>query len=168
MTKKGLVVIEFIIALGIFISAFIFVILSINQRVPLLNEANIYNDIVSDSYEISNVALFSNEIGFSNGTGYFISETKLNTLNNDCGLTPDINELIEFRRYFSETDLNEGIDKLVYLNVYRLSSTNQWLQEWNCGNPDTVDDYAVKTVVERFAVLNTDKSILRLRFTVIE
>ena len=149
--KKGLAVIEFIIALGIFIAAFLFLIFSITQRIPLLNEAKVYNDVVSESYEVSNLILFNSDYGVSNGTNYFIDKQKIDDINIRCGSNGGHDLLKNFRQNFSERILSDdGINKLIYFESHKLNNSNQWEHLGSCGNSSQIDDFSIKTIVERF------------------
>ncbi|MBI4019595.1 MAG: hypothetical protein HY364_05070 [Candidatus Aenigmarchaeota archaeon] len=98
---KGMLDIEFILAIAIFIGTASFILLTINSRIPFLEEESDFNNIIAESYRISDMLIYGSgtrnweillasnpeaveTIGLSSGKRFYLSEEKLSTLDSFC------------------------------------------------------------------------------------
>ena len=98
---KGMLDIEFILAIAIFIGTSSFILLTINSRMPFLEEKSDFNNIMAESYRISDVLIYGSgtpgwesainanpdsveRIGLSGGRRFYLSSEKLLSLNTFC------------------------------------------------------------------------------------
>ena len=98
---KGIVNIEFVISLMVFLSTISFVLIMIINSLPVLRYESISNDMRSRAYQLSNILLSD----FSNEDPYILDGIKISTMQILC------NNYENFRELFSE-DLTVNINYL--------------------------------------------------------
>ncbi|MBS3054230.1 MAG: hypothetical protein J4431_01710 [Candidatus Aenigmarchaeota archaeon] len=98
---KGMLDIEFILAIAIFIGTASFILLTINSQIPFLEEKSDFNNIIAESYRISDMLAYGSGthgwetliagrpedvemIGLSSGRRFYLSREKLNALHGLC------------------------------------------------------------------------------------
>ncbi len=102
-TKKGVLDIEFMISIMVFLTAIAFVSFSIISNIPKLGQESLSQDIKSKSFQVSELLLFDQgwpsdwtlaqlqagqvqRLGASNGTRYFVDTAKVVALNTYCAV----------------------------------------------------------------------------------
>ena len=139
---KGIINIEFIISLMVFLSTLSFVSIMVINSLPALRYESLGNDMRSRAYQLSNILLFN----FSGKESYVLDIDKIASMQSLC------NNYENFRNLFSE----ELILDIAFLNGTKLLSCKPPLE--TLVKPEfTMRRFA--TVNEKIVIMST--SIIR-------
>ncbi len=159
--KKGIVNIEFMISVFVFLVTIAFILLTLaGSLIPLHKEASL-NSLRSVGYQLSQVIIFDqgdpkswdptnvNRAGLSTGEKYVISSAKITSFNDTCAT--NYNRLLDM--YF-------GNKKLLFkVNITDSAGRNML----NCGSVSN-PQFSIK----RLAVLDTTRDIVEIEISVRE
>jgi hypothetical protein len=162
---KGVIDIEFILAVVVFLSAITFVSYVIIGNVPALHRESLSEDLRSRAYQVSQLLLFDQgepadwdtnplsvqRLGLSTGEAYTISSAKITALATVCG---DYNNL--------KSLLSQDFTKDVKISVVDAAGTSLL----DCG-PAVNTTIIPEFPVVRYAVLQDGTTIVRLLVSVI-
>jgi hypothetical protein len=140
---KGIIDVEFVISVMVFLSTISFVTIMIINSLPMLHYESISNDMRSEAYQLSNVLLYN----FSGQEPYVLDMTKINNTEGLC-----IN-YENFRKLFSED---------IVLNINYLDDGNTPLL--SC-EPSAKTLLKPKFTLERFATVG--KKIVIMSISII-
>jgi len=97
--RTGLIDIEFMVSIMVFLTVITFVVISILNNIPRLHQETLSQDLKSKSFQLSELLLFESgwppnwdtepvgnvdRIGLSNGTKYYMELTKMAQLESFC------------------------------------------------------------------------------------
>lgn len=155
---KGDVNFEFIISVSVFLIVVTYISFSVVNLIPYFHDQSTQNIGLSKSYQVSEMLLFSEGFpndwetgginylerpGLSNGTQYYLDETKLDKMQELCQ-----NNYSDFKE-----KMNIDYRMSVYINVSSPS------EQWYCGSGNEVStSYEVK----RFALLNNELTEIKI------
>lgn len=159
--KKGIVNIEFMISVFVFLVTISFIILTLTgSLIPLHKDASL-NSMRSVGYQLSQVILFDegdpknwdpinvNRAGVSGGEKYLVSSAKIANFNATCAAN-----------YSKLLDMYFGNKKLLFkVNITDSSGRNML----NCGNANNP-----QFSIRRLAVLDTTRDIIEIEISVRE
>jgi hypothetical protein len=170
--SKGVMDIEFIVAIVLFLTVLSFVSLTVIGVMPKLHQETFSQDIKSKAYQISEMLLFDTGIptdwatppksinnvqrlGLSNGTQYFLSTAKMTELNTYCN---NPNNYAGFKDLAGLDYVNDAI-----LNITELGNPNNI--KVYC-KPKAVSQTRAKATITRFA-LDDSKNLLQIEVSVL-
>ena len=159
---KGVVNIEFVLSILVFLSTITFVSFIVISNIPYIHHESISEHIKSRAYQVSYLLLFDEghptdwnentvaKLGLSNGNPYELDEDKIADLNDLCG--SDKNRTKE---------LLGNIGLYIDINVTKVSDGSSLTP--NC----FVNETGLRFTVTRFAVMDVSEDIVKMHVTVI-
>ncbi|MCX6818403.1 MAG: hypothetical protein NT129_00185 [Candidatus Aenigmarchaeota archaeon] len=159
---KGIVNIEFVLSVIVFITTITFVTMTIVNNIPFLHRESISEHVKSKAYQISDILLFDegypsnwNEntvarLGLSSGKSYELSTQKITDLNDSCALNPN-----RTKELFGELGI------YVDINITKIDSGHELTP--NC----TTGKRGLIFTATRFAVIVPGNDIVKVDVSII-